>query len=112
MAPKLGQEYVRSLRADGLSEATIREHLKAMGYNAGRITQLLAATAASGSRDVPAAMDAEAGGHVPEVGFACAYKPVRGNACTMISNKPFVLDVPWCLTGRLEERRCRSRGWV
>ena len=64
MAPKLGQEYVRSLRADGLSEATIREHLKAMGYKAGRITQLLAATAASGSRDLPAAMDAEAGNHV------------------------------------------------
>lgn len=61
MAPKLGQQYVRSLRADDMSEAAIREHLKAMGYKTGRVTQLMAATAASGSRDVPATMDAEAG---------------------------------------------------
>ena len=61
MAPKLGQQNVRSLRADGMSESAIREHLKAMGYKTGRVTQLLAATAASGSRDVPATMDTEAG---------------------------------------------------
>jgi len=61
MAPKLGQQYVRGLRADGMSEAAIRQHLKAMGYKTGRVTQLLAATAASGSRDVPATMDTEAG---------------------------------------------------
>ena len=61
MAPKLGQQYVRSLRADGMSDAAIREHLKATGYKTGRVTQLLAATAASGSRDVPATMDTEAG---------------------------------------------------
>ena len=62
MAPKLGQEFIRSLRADGMSEAAIREQLKAMGYKTGRVSQLLAATAASGSRDAPATMDdAEAG---------------------------------------------------
>ena len=44
MAPKLGQEIVRGLRADGMSEAAIREQLKAMGYKTGRVSQLLAAT--------------------------------------------------------------------
>ncbi len=47
MAPKLGQEFVRSLRADGMSEPAIREQLKTMGYKTGRISQLLAATAAT-----------------------------------------------------------------
>ena len=70
MAPKLGQEFVRGLRADGMSEAAIREQLKAMGYKTGRVSQLLAATAASGSRDAPAAMDTEAGEHAPEAGVA------------------------------------------
>ena len=76
MAPKLGQDFVRSLRADGMSEAAIREQLKAMGYKTGRVSQLLAATAASGSRDAPTTKDTEAGEHALEAGVACAHTAI------------------------------------
>lgn len=51
MASGSGQKYVRSLRADGLSEDEIYNIMKIAGYKKGRISQLLAATQASGSRD-------------------------------------------------------------
>lgn len=51
MASGSGQEYVRRLRADGLSEDEIYNIMKIAGYKRGRISQLLAATQASGSRD-------------------------------------------------------------
>lgn len=111
MAPKLGQEFVRSLRADGMSEVAVREQLKAMGYKAGRVSQLLAATAASGSRDVPATMDdAEAGRKLAGAGFACAQKSFLAPYCATI-RKPCVLFRPECLTGRLGEQHGGSRGW-
>lgn len=53
---KPAQEYVRSLRAQGLSIADLRSQLKNDGYKAGRISQLLRLT-----RD--AAMLAEASMH-------------------------------------------------
>lgn len=56
------QQFVQSLRADGMSEAEIHSHLKAAGYKTGRANKLLAATRASGSRD-PAPAAAEAGWH-------------------------------------------------
>eukprot|EP00434_Breviolum_minutum_P038973 symbB.v1.2.034585.t1/scaffold4493.1/size40535/1 len=46
-----GQKYVRSLPADGFSEDEIYNIMKTAGYKKGRISQLLAATQASGSRD-------------------------------------------------------------
>ena len=111
MAPKLGQEFVRSLRADGMSEVAIREQLKAMGYKAGRVSQLLAATAASGSRDAPAATDdAEAGKKVAGAGFACAQNSFLATYGAMI-RKPCVSYRTECLTGRLGERHGGSRGW-
>ena len=54
MASEQGQQYVRRLRADGLSEEEIRNALKVAGYKSGRVTELLKATRASGSRAVPA----------------------------------------------------------
>ena len=53
------QEFVRSLRADGMSEEEIRQELRGAGYKTGRISKLLAATRARGSAD-PAPAD-EAG---------------------------------------------------
>lgn len=47
------QDFVRSLRADGMEENEIRCQLRGAGYKTGRISQLLAATRASGSADLP-----------------------------------------------------------
>ncbi len=47
------QEFVRSLRADGMSEEEIRQELRGAGYKTGRISKLLAATRARGSADPP-----------------------------------------------------------
>ena len=53
------QQFVQSLRADGMSEAEIHSHLKEAGYKTGRVNKLLAATRASGSRDAaPGAVQA------------------------------------------------------
>lgn len=41
---KPAQDYVRSLRAQGLSIADLRSQLKNDGYKAGRISQLLRLT--------------------------------------------------------------------
>ena len=60
MASGSGQQYVRGLRADGLSEDEIYNTMKIMGYKHGRISQLLAATRASGSRDPGPDVAAEA----------------------------------------------------
>lgn len=51
MASGSGLQYVRGLRCDGLSEEEIYNTMKIMGYKRGRISQLLAATRASGSRE-------------------------------------------------------------
>lgn len=56
------QQFVQSLRADGMSEAEIHKHLKGAGYKTGRVNKLLAATRSSGSRDA-APMAVEAGRH-------------------------------------------------
>ena len=53
------QDFVRSLRADGMEEDEIRRQLRGAGYKTGRISQLLAATRASGSADLP--LEDEAG---------------------------------------------------
>lgn len=53
------QDFVRSLRADGMEEDEIRRQLRGAGYKTGRISQLLAATRASGSAGVP--FESEAG---------------------------------------------------
>ena len=52
------QEFVRSLRADGMSEEEIRQELRGAGYKTGRISKLLAATRARGSADPPPADEA------------------------------------------------------
>ena len=52
------QEFVRSLRADGMSEEEIRQELRGAGYKTGRINKLLEATRARGSADPPPADEA------------------------------------------------------
>ena len=47
------QDFVRSLRADGMSEKEIRQELRGAGYKTGRVSKLLAATRARGSADPP-----------------------------------------------------------
>ena len=51
MASGSGQEYVRRLRADGLSEDEIYNIMKIAGYKRGRISEKMAATQASIFRD-------------------------------------------------------------
>lgn len=52
------QEFVRSLRADGMSEEEIRRELRGAGYKTGRISKLLDSTRARGSADPPPADEA------------------------------------------------------
>ena len=51
MAPKPAQEKVLRLRRDGLSEHSIRQHLKTEGYKPGRISQLLQQTRGEASME-------------------------------------------------------------
>ena len=60
------QEFVRSLRADGMSEEEIRQELRGAGYKTGRISKLLAATRARGSADPPPADEARSTAALPK----------------------------------------------
>ena len=64
------QDFVRSLRADGMEEDEIRCQLRGAGYKTGRISQLLAATRASGSADLPLEDEAGRACHQEHVSFS------------------------------------------
>ena len=60
------QEFVRSLRADGMSEEEIRQELRGAGYKTGRVNKLLEATRARGSADPPPAEEAGSTAALPK----------------------------------------------